>query len=502
MKKRFSVILVVGLCLAHPVALRAEPPSPRRESETTYFKLLIGDKKVGYMVHSVTRKPGGDITTTDRMRLDTMRFGVRVTAEETTTFVERGDGTPLRIETSSKTGPMRRRVSAKFEKGRIIVVSDVGGRKRRRVFRADAEALMPEALQRLTVKKLAAGEGFSFKTYNPALGFAEPIRVDVTLLGPADVTVMGKRMRLTKVKAVTAKPPMTTFEFLDCSGEMWRSVEKTIGVVMERTTRGDALGGKEERLDVSGYVVRTNLVMTPDFTKKLDELVLDVRHVSKPPEELFMQTPRQRVQKRPGSVRLVLKRLGDGEREKASAEALKPFLAPSPIIQSDAPAVKKLAAKAVAGVSEPAKKAKALERFVHDYIEESTYTVVYASALEVLKSRKGDCSEFAVLLAALARAEGLPSRLVFGLLGQGNAFVGHMWTEVYVDGWLPLDATRPAETLSPTHLAMVKLTSGDSEELARHGMNALAAMRGLRITVVSYTIDGKTFTMRRGKKAK
>ena len=139
------------------------------------------------------------------------------------------------------------------------------------------------------------------------------------------------------------------------------------------------------------------------------------------------------------------------------------------------------------------KKAKAIERFVHGYIKEATYSVVYASALEVLKSRKGDCSEFAVLLAALARAEGLPSRLVFGLLGQGRVFVGHMWTEVYADGWVPLDATRPEKTLNPAHLAMAKIASGDREELARHGMNALVALRGLRIQAVSYTIGDKTF---------
>ena len=67
-----------------------------------------------------------------------------------------------------------------------------------------------------------------------------------------------------------------------------------------------------------------------------------------------------------------------------------------------------------------------------------------ASAAEVAKSREGDCSEHAVLLAALARACGIPSHVAMGLVyvdGAGG-FGYHMWTELYLSGtWVPFDAT-------------------------------------------------------------
>jgi len=67
-------------------------------------------------------------------------------------------------------------------------------------------------------------------------------------------------------------------------------------------------------------------------------------------------------------------------------------------------------------------------------------------ASQVATHKTGDCSEHAVLLAALSRAQGLPARVVIGTLiarvgGELGAF-GHAWTEIYRDGaWKLVDAT-------------------------------------------------------------
>ena len=48
----------------------------------------------------------------------------------------------------------------------------------------------------------------------------------------------------------------------------------------------------------------------------------------------------------------------------------------------------------------------------------------------------------------------LPARVVSGLLYSGGAFVGHMWTEVYVGAWIPLDATLGRGTVGADHIAL------------------------------------------------
>jgi hypothetical protein len=64
----------------------------------------------------------------------------------------------------------------------------------------------------------------------------------------------------------------------------------------------------------------------------------------------------------------------------------------------------------------------------------------------VARRREGDCTEFAVLTAALARATRVPARVVLGLAlissskGTYSSY-GHAWTEVLEDGrWVVADA--------------------------------------------------------------
>ena len=78
-----------------------------------------------------------------------------------------------------------------------------------------------------------------------------------------------------------------------------------------------------------------------------------------------------------------------------------------------------------------------------------------ATASEVAESLSGDCTEHAVLLAAMLRARQIPSRVVVGLVyaEKLEAFGGHMWTEAYLDGhWLPLDATLGMGGIGSGHL--------------------------------------------------
>ena len=91
--------------------------------------------------------------------------------------------------------------------------------------------------------------------------------------------------------------------------------------------------------------------------------------------------------------------------------------------------------------------------FVFEYIDDKTYARSFDFASKVAASGAGDCTEHAVLLAALARANGLYARVIFGTLildlDGGLAAYGHAWTEIH-DGtrWQIRDATLPADDSS------------------------------------------------------
>ena len=75
--------------------------------------------------------------------------------------------------------------------------------------------------------------------------------------------------------------------------------------------------------------------------------------------------------------------------------------------------------------------ARALVDWVHEHLEQEP-SVTVPSAREVLAARRGDCNEHAVLLTALARAAGIPARVVAGVVYLEDGFYYHAWNELWL----------------------------------------------------------------------
>ncbi len=130
---------------------------------------------------------------------------------------------------------------------------------------------------------------------------------------------------------------------------------------------------------------------------------------------------------------------------------------PSNMIQSDFPKIVAIARQAAGDETDPWQAALKLERYVHGYIKNVNFTQAFATAAEVADKPVGDCSEHAMLLAAVARARGIPARVAMGLvyLPGKRAFGYHMWTEMYVDDrWTALDATLGQGGIGAAHLKL------------------------------------------------
>jgi transglutaminase-like putative cysteine protease len=117
-----------------------------------------------------------------------------------------------------------------------------------------------------------------------------------------------------------------------------------------------------------------------------------------------------------------------------------------------------------------ADRARELSHFVHKYVATKDLDTGLATASQVVGSRAGDCTEHAVLLAALLRAEGIPARLVTGLVyleefaGSDSVFGYHMWVQAAIGAegpqavgdagrWIDLDPTLPWG-FDATHIAL------------------------------------------------
>ena len=127
----------------------------------------------------------------------------------------------------------------------------------------------------------------------------------------------------------------------------------------------------------------------------------------------------------------------------------------------------------------PRERMQQLEATVSAYIRTKDLSVGYASALETVRTRSGDCTEHALLLAALARADGIPARVLTGFAyvnqfgSEQRVFVPHAWTQAYVDGrWQSFDAA--LNGFSAGHIA---LGVGDGDPSRFHaGMSLLGEL--------------------------
>jgi len=95
--------------------------------------------------------------------------------------------------------------------------------------------------------------------------------------------------------------------------------------------------------------------------------------------------------------------------------------------------------------------------FVSEHLKQGT-ELRELTANEILRNQRGDCTEYAQLFVALARASGLPAREVSGLVYLGDtqlSFGGHTWAEVAINGrWQSVDPMWNLYGVTATHLRM------------------------------------------------
>ncbi|MDI6890624.1 MAG: transglutaminase domain-containing protein [Thermodesulfovibrionales bacterium] len=155
------------------------------------------------------------------------------------------------------------------------------------------------------------------------------------------------------------------------------------------------------------------------------------------------------------------------------------YLKPTKMVQSNSPEISSLAKKLAEGALTEYEAVTAILNYVADNVK-YTFNPPQYDALYTLKTRSGNCQNFAHLSMALLRAAGIPARIVGGIslkqswkipvannsflvqsMGQG----GHAWMEIYFPdlGWLSYDPQQSKQFTSSRH---IKQTHGlDSRDI-------------------------------------
>jgi hypothetical protein len=304
---------------------------------------------------------------------------------------------------------------------------------------------------------LEPGSKYSFDIFDPATMGQESVLVSV--VEQETIRVMGDEVEAAKV-LVNFKGT-NQVAWIAKNGDIIRE-KGILGIRMEKTDRTTALSGltRDAGQDLTRLAsVASNVII--DQPLKVTRLTAQVTGIDT--EQLLLSGGRQSFDAPNLTVqRESLDQLPAELPPERLTTLEKIFLKPSPFIQSDDPAIQKLAGEIVGDApAPPLVRAQKITRWIFQHIEKRPVLSV-PNALSTLENREGDCNEHSVLLAALARAAGIPARVEVGLVYINGRFYYHAWNLLFLGRWITADGLFGQLPADATH---IRLASGSKRQL-------------------------------------
>lgn len=298
-------------------------------------------------------------------------------------------------------------------------------------------------------ERLKPGDHRTFHVFDPMSMAQRPVKV--TFLAEEDIAVMGRVERGKKISVDFMGVPQ--FAWVGREGKVLKE-EGSLGIRLVRTTREEALrkGAISSSADLAEIV---SVAANKSFSDVdgMNELRVRLDGVEK--KGLFLDGDRQGYKDgiltvRKESLSGLPARAEDGillERQR--------HLESTPFIQSTHPEILARAKTIVSQGDPEVVMARKLIAWVYRNIQKRPVISV-PNALETLRHKVGDCNEHAVLLAALARALGIPAQVEAGLVYQKGRFYYHAWNVLHIGKWITADSAMGQFPADVTHLRFVR----------------------------------------------
>lgn len=469
-----------------------------------WFAVELGGNRVGWM-HQQQKTVGDLITSSSKMEFSVARdqAGAKITMSGT--FVETKAGKPVSMSSVMKFGKQPTTMQATFGDKDIEVSVTASGRTERSTRPLpEGTWLTPAAATEYVKQRMAAGaESIVVRTMEPMGGGMDPMSalkpatVERKGKSPTDFTFGSKTIKATKwITTTSSAPTLKSTEVVDEEG-LSLSTEANMGMIVMTMK---AVDEAEAKAAYKAPEMMINTFVTPDRPIRNPRTIRKAVYLLSIPDGDMPSVPVT------GSQQVAAV---DAKSIRVNISADAPVAAPEADVKNSLftacpttlncndPEIKKLAAEAVAKASDSkAAKAEAIRLFVHKHINKKDLDVGFATASEVARTHQGDCSEHGVLTAALLRANGIPSRVIAGVVyadsfaGAKDIFAYHMWTQALldVDGkptWIDLDATLgPGTVFDATHIALAAASLG--EEDTQESLATIAMLLGrLKVVVES-----------------
>lgn len=476
---------------------------PDASEHDLWYRISIRDVPCGYLHESVVEL-GQRVRSESHERLRIDRGGAVVELSQGTIFEEDARGTPLSATVRVETGGRPVRQEYDFAEGRPRLRAIEGERPSVHDAPDDEAWLTPAGVRAFLKARISAdATRISYRTLDPYARMRR-LRVEMTRLGTERHDVLGRTLDLGRWRVQTDGSSIVAEELRTADGILVSSIADvglgmmTIELVDRETALQSLEGSPPELLD-------STLVSVANMVGPTDDTVTAGYHV-------FFETERPRALPTAGAQHVRALRSGGFEVtiDAASGSSVRlderndpALLSASAYIDIDDPGVRRFFSRLARSSDDTTLEAcERLRLAVARHVANKTFSIAFGSASDTLRSRSGDCTEHAVLLAAGFRLAGLPARVATGLVHapasgfEHGAFAWHMWTQVLIDGiWWDFDATRK-NRFDAGHLLVStsSLESGAGERALSEMLPLLGRMRVEAICVDGIVLDGNALS--------
>lgn len=278
--------------------------------------------------------------------------------------------------------------------------------------------------------------------------------ISVTAIKSEDFAAPGGTIKALRMKTTNSRTNLDEEVVADTKGRMLR---RTMGPRFEYRIEEAA---RAADIDFTGDLMLSLFVPVTGFTGEpsgIDQLSVKLLGRTAP----IPDREGQASEKLAADTSLVTIRQlpppSDEDRKRPMPAAAARWVKPDPLVPSGDDGVRRLAGEICGRVTDPWARVVAVVDWISRNILK-TYDMNSDTALTVMRSRSGDCTESSRLATALLRAAGVPARELCGLLlmntNRHPGFLHHAWVEVWVGRWIPVDPSFGQAPADAAHLAL------------------------------------------------
>jgi hypothetical protein len=404
-----------------------------------------------------------------RVRLDLVlevkRLGDRSTTRMQYGTIETKEGEVLRLDTRILASNDETRIHGDVVDGKMKLIFEGTGERQEQTIDWGPDVRGPYAAeQSFAHQPMKPGEVRKLRMFMPDVNKV----YDVALTAKAleDVKLGGGVVRrLTRIEQTHSlegkpRPEFDLTLWADARGQVLKTKTDLMGgMVTFRTTRAGASAPSDAAAPRYDQIVNSVIKVTHKIPRPLETRDVRYRIALKDaaPGDVIPTDRRQSIA--PGTKEhdaiLAVKTAGPNDGAPGEEPADDVYLRPNAMITSKDDMVVSLSKKAVGNAVDPWDKSVRIVKWVSRNFRNTNFETAFAAASEVARNLSGDCTEYAVLTAAMCRAAGVPTRVVVGLLyvDRLGGFGFHMWNEVYVNRrWVAIDATWEQESVDAVHI--------------------------------------------------